>query len=102
MRKLWAVCSHDVDLCIFAGFRVNRVRHSRSAKLKHDRAACDSLPPCGGGSGWGVEPRGTEVPHLATPTPNPAPQGGGEESAARPCLRRPTLISLKKTEFVLA
>jgi hypothetical protein len=27
-------------------------------------------------------PRGTEVPHLATPTPNPAPQGGGEEFAA--------------------
>jgi hypothetical protein len=34
-------------------------------------------PPCGGGLGWGVVPRGTEVPNLATPAPNPAPQGGG-------------------------
>src|SRR5712671_3830895 len=42
----------------------------------------DSLPPCGGGMGWGVVPRGTEVPPPPTPTPDPSPQGGGEESAA--------------------
>jgi precorrin-3B synthase len=42
----------------------------------------DSLPPCGRGSGWGVVQRGSEVPHLATPAPNPSPQGGGETSAA--------------------
>ncbi|HEV3371424.1 MAG TPA: precorrin-3B synthase [Xanthobacteraceae bacterium] len=46
------------------------------------RGGADSLPPCGGGSGWGVVPWGTEVPHLATPTPDPSPQGGGEKLAA--------------------
>jgi hypothetical protein len=42
----------------------------------------DSLPPCGGGLGWGVEGCGTAVPHGTTPTPDPSPQGGGEEFAA--------------------
>jgi thiamine-phosphate pyrophosphorylase len=42
----------------------------------------DSLPPCGGGLGWGVVPQGTKVPRRTTPTPNPTPQGGGEEFAA--------------------
>jgi hypothetical protein len=63
----------------------------RLAKLGCGRAPADSLPPCGGGLGWGVVPRGAEVPHLATPTPtpNPSPQGGGEGFAAmsRPLLR---------------
>jgi len=52
------------------------------ARLGGGRASCDSLPPCGGGSGWGVVPPGTAVPHPPTPTPNPSPQGGGEEFAA--------------------
>jgi P-type Ca2+ transporter type 2C len=42
----------------------------------------DSLPPCGGGMGWGVEPWGTAAPLGSTPTPDSSPQGGGEESAA--------------------
>src|SRR5713101_3997231 len=42
----------------------------------------DSLPPCGGGMGWGVVPWGTDVPHFSTPTPDPSPQGGAEEFAA--------------------
>src|SRR5580693_10756361 len=42
----------------------------------------------GGGLGRGVVPRGTEVQHLATPTPNPSPQGGGEQFA------RPSRITL--------
>jgi hypothetical protein len=42
----------------------------------------DSLPPCGGGMGWGVVPRGTVMPLGSTPTPDPSPQGGGEEFAA--------------------
>jgi hypothetical protein len=41
----------------------------------------DSLPPCGGGMGWGVVQYGTAVPHRTTPTPIPSPQGGGEEFA---------------------
>ena len=64
----------------------------------------DSLPPCGGGLGWGVGPRGTVMPLGSTPTPDPSPAeprysegsateqndrsrqqptsiGGGEESA---------------------
>jgi hypothetical protein len=36
----------------------------------------------GAGLGRGVVPCGTEVQHLATPTPNPSPQGGGEQFAA--------------------
>ena len=42
-----------------------------------------SLPPCGGGSGWGVVPWGTDVSHLPTPTPAPSPQGGGEKRRRR-------------------
>src|SRR5262249_12799245 len=42
----------------------------------------DSLPPCGGGSGWGVVPRGTAVPLGSTPTPDPSPQGRGGVAAA--------------------
>src|SRR5439155_7397754 len=45
--------------------------HSRTSRLF-------SLPPCGGGSGWGVVQWGTTVPHRTTPAPNPSPQGGGE------------------------
>jgi FO synthase len=52
------------------------------AALSRGAAAADSLPSCGGGLGWGVVPRGTEVPYRTTPTPDPSPQGGGEEFAA--------------------
>jgi hypothetical protein len=52
------------------------------AKLRFTSAANSSLPPCGGGMGWGVVQCGTALPHLPTPTPIPAPQGGGEEIAA--------------------
>jgi FO synthase len=51
----------------------------RVAKLSRGATPGDSLPPCGGGLGWGVVPRGTEVPHRTTPTPDPSPQGGGEK-----------------------
>jgi acyl-CoA thioesterase-1 len=54
----------------------------RGSRLEFGGTAADSLPPCGGGLGWGVVPWGTEVPHRTTPTPNPSPQGGGEEIAA--------------------
>jgi hypothetical protein len=50
-----------------------------SAKLGTNAATGDSLPPCGGGMGWGVVQYRTALPHLTTPTPLPAPQGGGEE-----------------------
>jgi 16S rRNA G527 N7-methylase RsmG len=40
----------------------------------------DSLSPCGGGSGWGVVLGGTRV--QTGSTPDPSPQGGGEEFAA--------------------
>src|SRR5262252_7402262 len=42
------------------------------------------LPPCGGRSGWGSGGFGTVMPHSSAPTPNPSPQGGGEEFAAPP------------------
>src|SRR5213593_4140771 len=47
-----------------------------------------SLPPCGGGLGRGVVHVGNEGAAIATPTPNPSPQGGGErtECAALFCV----------------
>src|SRR5207302_8612734 len=39
-------------------------------------------PPCGDGSGVGVERVGTSMPHGTTPHPNPPPQGGRETYAA--------------------
>jgi len=53
-----------------------------ASRLKFGSVRRDSLPPCGGGMGWGVVRWGTAVPHLPTPTPIPSPQGGGEEYAA--------------------
>jgi lipoate-protein ligase A len=40
-----------------------------------------SLPPCGGGLGWGVKRLRT---HSPTPHPGPPPQGGREEEGATP------------------
>ncbi len=39
-----------------------------------------SLPPCGGGLGRGVVVWGTDCATRGTPTPNPSPQGGGEQT----------------------
>jgi len=41
-----------------------------------------SLPPCGGGSGWGVVPWGARCPLSRPPPPTPPHKGGGEECAA--------------------
>jgi hypothetical protein len=53
-----------------------------SIELTLGRVTQDSLPPCGGGMGWGVVQYRTAVPYFPTPTPIPSPQGGGEEFAA--------------------
>src|SRR5215470_15848050 len=42
-----------------------------------------SPPPCGEGSGVGVEGYGISVPHGTTPLPNPPPQGGREPRRSR-------------------
>ena len=63
--------------------RRHRLRERMGAELMLHREAFFSLPPCGGGLGWGVVPWGTAVPPLPTPPPDPSPQGGGEEFAAR-------------------
>src|SRR5712671_195189 len=47
-------------------------------RLRLDDAAASSPPPCGEGSGVGVEPVCTPVPLGTTPHPNPPPQGGRE------------------------
>ena len=39
-----------------------------------------SLPPCGEGRGGGSGAFGTEGPHLPTPTPDPSPHWGGEQT----------------------
>src|ERR1044071_6613909 len=36
--------------------------------------------PCGGGLGRGVGVWSSHFPTLGTPTPNPSPQGGGEQA----------------------
>src|SRR5437660_12405985 len=54
-------------------------------KIRFTGAPGDSLPPCGGGMGWGVVRGHTAVPHSPPPPPSPphkGPQGGGEEIAA--------------------
>ncbi len=50
--------------------------------MRRDRAAATPSPIVGEGWGGGAGRRGTEVPPGSTPTPNPSPQGGGEEFAA--------------------
>jgi hypothetical protein len=52
--------------------RKDRTVAAIGARLNGNRV--HSLPPCGGGMGWGVVPWRTEVPHLTTPTPDPSPQ----------------------------
>src|ERR1700676_4329024 len=63
------------------GWGGGRAMRHRGAKTR------DPPPPPppggGGGGGGGAVPCGTVVPQRATPTPNPSPQGGGEEFAAR-------------------
>ena len=52
-------------------------RYPIGAKLR----TVDSLPPCGGGLGWGVVPWGTAC-HLPRPPP-PTPPHKGEGSSSR-------------------
>lgn len=40
----------------------------------------DSLPSCGGGTGWGVMRSSAEGPHLPTPTPGLSSKRGGEQT----------------------
>ena len=65
----------------------NPVRGARCADRATTRVApigvkltngsrADSLPPCGGGVGWGVAPWGTVVSLGSTPTPDPSPTRG--------------------------
>jgi MFS family permease len=53
------------------------------AGLSGGRATRDSLPLCGGRSGWTGVPRGTAVPHPPTPTPNPPHKGEGRRLRRR-------------------
>jgi hypothetical protein len=48
-------------------------RQDMGARLRLDGATDSSPPPCGEGSGVGVEPGGITVPHGTTPHPNPPP-----------------------------
>jgi very-short-patch-repair endonuclease len=45
-------------------------------------SASSPSPLAGEGRGGGSCDRGTAMPYLTTPTPNPSPQGGGEQKAA--------------------
>src|SRR5215470_1200006 len=60
------------------------------ANLRRDRAANSSPPPCGEGSGVGVEPVCTAMPHGTTPHPDPPPHGGREVRAVKLALMRAT------------
>jgi hypothetical protein len=59
-------------------------RQDIGARLRLDGATDSSPPPCGEGSGVGVERGGITVPLGTTPHPAPPPQGGRE--SARPNL----------------
>jgi hypothetical protein len=56
-------------------------KHTR-AKLRTKQVAATPSPLVGEGWGGGSRGYGTDVPHSTTPTPDPSPQGGGEEFAA--------------------
>jgi heptosyltransferase-3 len=56
---------------------------ARVGHLVCPRGTAFSLPPCGGGPGWGVDGRGTAVPQFADPHPRPLPtRGRGAEGEA--------------------
>src|SRR3984957_17214615 len=63
-------------------------------------AACSacSLPPCGGGSGWGVVRSCMAVPRCTTPTPSPSPHGGGGPAGpgAGFCINRVRAKSIRR------
>src|SRR5262249_38311015 len=61
-----------------------------------------SLPPCGGGSGWGVGVFGAFVSQTPTPTPDPSPQGGGEVLGAGSRTQPHATICLGIALFTLA
>ncbi len=60
-----------------AGFSARRSLPRWRGDVFDGDAADSSLPPCGGGMGWGVV-AGTQS--AATPLPNPPPQGGREQA----------------------
>src|SRR5713101_2839434 len=43
------------------------VHHRRGPFATASILGSSPSPLCGGGAGWGVVPRGTDVPHLPTP-----------------------------------
>jgi hypothetical protein len=68
-----------VRMCgVDAGHGVGPATRSPVSRLSHDcgRDVDGSLPPCGGGLGWGVAPRGT-LAATVTPHPGPPHKGGG-------------------------
>jgi ABC-type branched-subunit amino acid transport system substrate-binding protein len=70
-----------------------RAAHARTlmgARLRLDDAANSSPPPCWEGSGVGVEPVGTFVPHGTTPHPGRPPRGGRESTRLNPAPIPPT------------
>jgi error-prone DNA polymerase len=78
-------CQHAVEV------RAADVNFSEwDCTLEAATGSVSSLPPCGGGLGWGVVRSGTTAPNRTTPTPNPSPQGGGEQTefVARECAVR--------------
>jgi allophanate hydrolase len=64
-----------LDLC---GVAVPAALHHGGGSDSGVSPADFSPPPCGEGSGVGVEPSGITVPHGTTPHPDPPPQGGRE------------------------
>ena len=66
--------SRAAKQCKAAGIEVTIVGDSAIDCFRKIPASHFSLPPCGGGLGWGVP----QAQCLETPTPDPSPQGGGE------------------------
>jgi sulfite reductase beta subunit-like hemoprotein len=59
-------------------------------RMARGAALASPSPLVGEGRGGGSGDFGNEVPHLATPTPDPSPQGGGEKrQPLAPCIRLP-------------
>ncbi len=71
---------------------VSRIAASTAAAAQPAFAA--PSPLVGEGRGGGARALGTDVPHGSTPTPDPSPQGGGEQARVGLSLDRPSVAVL--------
>src|SRR5262249_48221553 len=68
-----------------SSFRLSPLQRVQAKWAQCERRTRSYPPPCGEGGarsapGGGSAVKALAVPHIGTPTPNPFPQGGGEQT----------------------